>query len=187
MSFPVVIAAISDDLVARLLAKSYGPLVVMTGTTRVLFGREFLHEQLRSPRIVVVPKGGPFSGRMAANSSTTQVGTYDNRNAATVQRPLWTRNATGEVHCWGADYPDAEFLGDQFIVSMQRVIPGGFLLGSGFWNEDTNVMQHGQEWVFTFSCDLPVYDDTVPRAPTDTTVTHEGIIELPDGSETQGC
>ncbi len=186
-TFQYVISAISDDLVARLAAKSYNPLVVQSGSSRVLFGREYTVENVAPPRVVVVPKGGPFSARSAANSSTTQVGTKDNRNAATVQRPLWSRNAGAEVHCWGADYADAEFLGDQFIVSMQLVIPGCFRLGSGYWVEDINIVVRGQTWVFTFTCDIPVFDDTVDRAPTDTTVTHEGYIELPDGSSEQGC
>lgn len=176
--FPAVVAAISTVLVARLATAS---VVLIDGG--IAFGRDRLREQMAPPRVVVVPKGGAFGGRDAAGPS--------NVAAAKLQRPRASRMASGEVHCWGVSYEQAELLMDQYVNSCLDVAVGLSTFTSASWAEETNISQAGQRVMFGFTVVIPIVDGAIPMfLPTPQNpliVQDEGHLIQMSGSDTTAC
>ena len=173
--FPYIVEKISDALVLRLT----GTGITLADANAIGFGRDLLFEERSAPRVLVLPKGGPFGGRDAAHPS--------NVTAAKSQRPRASRLATGEVHCWGRTYEEAEVLLDQFCNAAMDVAVGQLQFSPASWNEETAVIVAGQEVVFGFSCIIPIVDGPVPFAPLGTTVQDEGHFITMNGHDTTAC
>lgn len=171
--FAYVVAQLSTVLVARL-----APASIILADAGVAFGRDHLREQFAPPRVIVVPKGGPFGGRDAAFPG--------NVPAATLQRPRMSRRATGEVHCWGTDYDQAEILMDQFCNAAMDVAVGQLEFSGASWAEETKIAQAGQRVMFGFSCIIPIVDGAVPSQVV-TGVQDEGHFITQNGGDTIAC
>lgn len=180
-----LVSFISDDVIARLDAAGYPPLV----DGQILLGRQHLLEQSAPPRIVFVPVRSVFGARDTYNRSRVASSPSTEQRLQYAQRALHSEVVTFEVHVWGAAEPpdpDDDFDATQalyhvVIQSLRANITGGYELGDGDWTDQhpdaAQLQKLGHEFVFEVSIGTPVLDELHPLVPissVETTVEFSG-------------
>lgn len=131
----------------------------------VRFDKQFLAENAAPPRIVVVPTTDKFGAPV--QSAGAFVATMPK---GANPRPLATRYAGGEANIWAAgvvqpnpedqlsaDYKALGVLLDQFVASLQRLVPGIYSLDGGGVEQDAAVvLGHGRLYRLQFAVQVPV-------------------------------
>jgi hypothetical protein len=135
----------------------------------VNLGARFLDDGLPMPRVVFVPRrldhGPPDAIAFQA---------ADHR-AAGIQRPLWTRETTFDVHVFAAaaapdawtEYDAAEYLADTVICAVHQIVAGTYSVGGGDWPDQDPAVQmppQTHHMVFSLTVQIPVV--FLPTAPT---------------------
>lgn len=134
----------------------------------VQLGKRWLDDSLPMPRVVFVPRsldhGAP---------NVVAVMTQDRRGHG-IQRPLWSRETTFDVHVFAAsaapdvwtEFDAVEFLADTVIDAVHHLAAGMYSVGSGSWpDQDPPIQMPPQtHWmVFALTISIPVVD--LPTGP----------------------
>lgn len=132
----------------------------------VRFDSVFLAENATPPRIVVVPAPDKFGPPLQIQAAGVLP---QSSSKGANPRPLWTRYAGAEAYIWaagvqqsdeadqlGADYKALGVLLNQFVASLQRLVPGSYMLDGGYIDQDTPVMSLGKLYRLQFSVQVPV-------------------------------
>ena len=182
-----IIAAISEDVVAKLAAASYPPLTPdASGVAgKILVGTAANFENTSPPRIIFEPKGSKFSTAEYASASHT-LSTLERRNQNAL-RTIAAEDLSFDVRCWGAagtsdpvdDYDVTRALYHQVRASLQALMPGSFELEeTGKFTVSSNVNRDGREFVFGVTFFTPVMSDLVPYAvPNRTAAQISTVVE----------
>jgi hypothetical protein len=135
----------------------------------VQLGARFLDDSAQMPRVVMVPRSidhGPPNPIAPSGAA---------RRAQGIQRALWTRETTFDVHCFAAssvpdvwtEYDAVEYLADTVIWSVHQLVAGLYSVGSGDWADQDPPIQLGPQShhvVFRLTVALPVTDEPVQAA-----------------------
>jgi len=182
-----IIAAVSEDVVAKLAAASYPPLTpdASGNAGKILVGTAANFENTSPPRIIFEPKGSKFSASDYASASAS-LSTLERRNQGAL-RTIAAEDIEFDVRCWGAagtsdpvdDYDVTRALYHQVRSSLQALMPGAFAIEeSGKFTESSNVNRDGREFVFGVTFFTPVMSDLVPYAlPNRTTAEISAVVE----------
>ena len=180
-----IIAALSEDVVAKLAAAGYPPLTPdASGVAgKILVGSAALYETTAPPRIIFDPKGSKF-GTVDYSSASATRGTLERRNQNAL-RTIAAEDIEFDVRCWGAadtgdpadDYDVTRALYHQVRASLQSLMPGAFMLeSSGKFTVSSNVNRDGREYVFGVTFLTPVMGNLVPYAIANRTAAQRSVI-----------
>ena len=188
-----IVGAISDEVVSRLAAKGYPPLV----DGRILYGRSEQFGSSAPPRIIFTWMGSTYSTRDYYSPEQQPFGTE--RKAQYAAKPIAQDAVEFEVRCWGRgdgsqidDDDMTRTLAHAVIVSVQSLAPGSRVVdGSGRVTTATFAASQqaraGSELVFGVTLLTPVLRDILPYAPSDVRSVHESSLVTPTGDSSVGC
>ncbi len=209
-----IIAALSEDVVAKLAAAGYPALTpdASGNAGKILIGSAANYETTAPPRIIFEPKGSKF-GTAEYASASASLDTLERRNQGAL-RTVAAEDIEFDVRCWGAagtsdpadDYDVTRALYHQVRASLQSLMPGAFSIDSaGKFTTSANINRDGREYVFGVTFLTPVMGNLVPYAIANrTAVARAAIVEglyaptgvaavgtdamtLPDGTTEPGC
>lgn len=201
-----IIKRIGDDVVERLAAAGYPPLV--NGTIDV--GRVEQFAQGSPPRIIFTPTASKFSMRDVFSSSYSAMS--DERREQKVQRAIESEDFTFEVTCWGAavaddgdppptvidDHDVTRALYHAVRASVQSLAQGSYAVSSqGEWLiasfDASQILVSGAAFKFSLTLMTPVLSTLVPYdrgrqyAPSDVRAKITDSLTLPNGQNEAGC
>ena len=134
----------------------------------VHLGKRYLDDGLPMPRVVFVPRSldhGPPDVIALQTQSRRDQG---------IQRPLWSRETTFDVHCFAAsaapdvwtEYDAAEYLADTVIDAVHHLAAGMYSVGAGGWPDQDPPLEmppQTHHMVFALTIAIPVVDQ--PTGP----------------------
>lgn len=193
-----IIKAISDDVVAKLAAAGYPPLV----DGKIVVGTAAEFEQLAPPRIIFDPSpGSKFQTREWYSAST--VAHTDERAKQGALRTIAGENIGFNVHCWGAagtndpvdDYDATRGLYHAVRAAVHHVMPGAYgIEASGKYRLGSNAVRLGRWFTFDLVIYTPVLSSLLPYdrdrmyAPDNVRpVATSDTMRFPNGSTEEGC
>lgn len=173
-----LVTAISNDVVAKLQAANYPPLV----DNQIKLGRSFVEENSAPPRIIFIPKSSKFGPKNVSAASRQNDPTRPERRAEISQRAIKSEIVRFEVRCWSINFvngvptsdPSLDFdftqvLYQQVIQSVHLLCPGCYEISDGEWvtskATSSQIDIYGQEFVFGLSINTPVLDAAEPLQP----------------------
>lgn len=158
-----LVSRISDDVIARMIEDGDVRSLRADGSREplsmgaILLGPEFVNENAVWPRMVVIPKGGPFSPKWVLEQKGSRLASLDH--------VVGTYQTTGEIHVWGENFGDAEQLMKRFVLSLALLCPGNYAVTKADFNYSTLIAVTGRELVATFGVDVPIATTVAQRAP----------------------
>jgi hypothetical protein len=133
----------------------------------VHLGARFLDDGMPMPRVVFVPR------RLDHDAPDVIALASMDRRAQGIQRPIWSRSTTFDVHVFAAaaapdewtEYDAAEYLADTVICAVQELAAGMYSVGSGEWPDQDPPIQlppQTHHMVFSLTVSIPVVE--LPRS-----------------------
>jgi len=186
-----IIGAISDDVVAELLAASYPALT----DGKIVIGTAAEYENGAPPRIIFDPSPGSSFAIAEYSSASSTLDTVERRKQK-VMRTIAAENVKMNVHCWGSagtnepvdDYDVTRALYHQVRASIHKVMPGAYGVDeSGQYRTGSNIVRLGRWYTFGVTIYTPVlaslltFDPVRQYAPADVKQVGD-ITYAPDGT-----